>query len=307
MAEFAEMSDPTPMSDPTQLYTAIEKAYCEDRWSDVLDQGEKLLSQLPAEDLDLRQRLQLLMAHTFLYGYGDRDSAEDFYRAVHGSKAEASLRQIAANGLEQCHQPPARLPRNAALDPRPSAAAEPRAPVDPDGLPQPVDGPTLGEEGVPNLHDAVAALSAESGPSAADLPPVMPWLTTDPATERPGTPAGTPAPRSLPWQREASLPQTSEELAAAPTGEELDDTMPELETLIADVIDEPEMIEVHQADPVLAEEFELQEMDTAPVPVPEAKTMESTSAAAALEPAAEPVPSEEDPELLGCLLRVEIV
>jgi hypothetical protein len=83
--------------------------------------------------------------------------------------------------------------------------------------------------------------------------------------------------------------------------------MPELETLIADVIDEPEMIEVHQADPVLAEEFELQEMDTAPVPVPEAKTMESTSAAAALEPAAEPVPSEEDPELLGCLLRVEIV
>lgn len=195
------MAESAAAGDPTQLYTAIEKAYCEDRWSDVLEQGKRLLAQLPSDDLGLRQRLQLLMAHTFLYGYGDRGSAADLYRAVQASQAESALRQIAAQGLQQCDVP-----------------VQPHV----DALPQPAEAAPLLEEEGPSLHEAALALSQAEGP-------VMPWLDTESAGE------STPAPLG-----------ESAAAAAVPA-------------LIPEVIEEPELIEVHQADPKLAEVLELKE------------------------------------------------
>jgi hypothetical protein len=185
MAEFAEMGD------PAQLYMAIEKAYCEDRWPDVLDQGQKLLSRLPGDDLGLRQRLQLLLAHTYLYGFGNRDSAGELYRAVQESQAESALRQIAAQGLQQCGLPP----------------TPPATP-----LAEPPHTPQRETEAV--------------------VTPVMPWLASPQATgDAPG---------------EAAFPAAGE--AGAPA------------SLIPEVIDEKELIEVHQANPALAEELELREL-----------------------------------------------
>ena len=224
------------MGHATERYAAIEKAYCEDRWPVVIEQGGKLLNQLPPEDMGLRQRLQLLMAHSYLYGYGERDAAEDLYRAVLESKAEASLRQIAAQGLEQCELPAQRLttPTSAAQAPpqapEEAAVLTPHAPLNPEDLPKPVAGPSLEEDGGPSLHDSVQALiPAVTEASAVHQPaaPVMPWLET------PAAPA-----------------------AEAPP-------VPERETLVAEVIDEPEMIEVHQADPMLAEQIDLEEASAA--------------------------------------------
>jgi hypothetical protein len=207
------MAESAATGDPTQLYAAIEKAYCEDRWSDVLAQGERLLAQLPSDDLGLRQRLQLLMAHTFLYGFGDRRSAADLYHAVQASQAETALRQIAAQGLQQCD-----MPVQPAQEPEPEPHPQPQA----DALPQPAEVAPLLEETGPSLHEAALALSQGEAP-------VMPWLDTQPV--------------------EASEP--------APLGES--PTAAAVPALIPEVIDEPELIEVHQADPSLSVELELKE------------------------------------------------
>jgi hypothetical protein len=235
------MAESAAAGDPTQLYTAIEKAYCEDRWSDVLEQGERLLARLPGDDLGLRQRLELLMAHTYLYGFGDRAAAAGLYRSVERSQAESALRQIAAQGLQQCDVP-----------------MQPQA----DALPRPAEAEPLLEETGPSLHEAALALSqAELGQTTAADPapaevPAMPWLDTQPA--------GQPAPATG-----AANPTAAVEPA-----------------LIPEVIEEPELIEVHQADPNLAEELELKE----PSPQRTSDWRED----------------DEDPELRKGLLRVEI-
>lgn len=103
------MAHSAQSSDPLERYAAIERAYCEERWMAVVQDGQTLLDELErAEQLPpegLRERLQLLVAHAYLYGLGDRDSAEDLYQAVLRSGAEASLRQIADQGLQQCAVP----------------------------------------------------------------------------------------------------------------------------------------------------------------------------------------------------------
>lgn len=75
----------------------------------VIHDGQSLLGDFERADEaapeGLKERLQLLIGHAFLYGIGDRDSAEDLYQAVLRSGAEPSLRQIAEQGLQQCALP----------------------------------------------------------------------------------------------------------------------------------------------------------------------------------------------------------
>jgi hypothetical protein len=300
MAEFAETGD------PTERYAAIETAYCQDRWPVVIDQGGKLLSQLAPEDVGLRQRLQLLMAHSYLYGFGERDAAEDLYRAVHESKAEASLRQIAAQGLLQCELPPpsAGSPAAAAPSGQSALGAPPQAPLSPENLPQPVGAPSLQEDNGPSLHESVQALIPGVPEEAAPprpATPVMPWLERGGTpSEPPPTPAAEPIPASVDWQ-----PST-----------------PAREALEAEVIDEPELIEVHQADPRLAEEIELREtavLASAPEvpddPIVRQESQEDPPPPSVEERRTEPEktgsPEEdfqaEDAELRQGLLRVEIL
>ena len=103
------MADSALSTDLLERYGAIEQAYCQERWTSVIHDGQTLLGDLSRVDdtppEGLKERLQLLIAHAFLYGLGDRDSAEDLYQAVLRSGAEASLRQIAEQGLQQCALP----------------------------------------------------------------------------------------------------------------------------------------------------------------------------------------------------------
>ncbi|MFM7264839.1 MAG: hypothetical protein ACKOZW_04465 [Cyanobium sp.] len=331
MAEFADMGD------VTERYAAIETAYCEVRWPIVIDQGGRLLSQLGPEDGGLRQRLQLLMAHSYLYGFGERDAAEDLYRAVLESKAEASLRQIAAQGLEQCDLPPqpAGSAAVAAWNPDPTAMAPSQAPLKPEDLPQPASAPSLDDDGGPSLHDSVQAL-IPSVPPESSAPrasaPVMPWLESAlPARATPvqevatglatpaesaAMPGGTPgAAANLPWEQ-------------SPQAGDQDPGLQAPEKIEAELIDEPEMVEVHQADPRLAEEIELQEVSNlggATAPLEGAAPPGEPGDAAGLEAPtrtpslAEPVASAatlpeleddgwaDDAELRQSLLRVEIL
>lgn len=250
MAEFAEMGD------ATERYAAIEKAYRDQRWPVVIDQGGRLLSQLDPEDGGLRQRLQLLMAHSYLYGFGERDAAEDLYRAVMESKAEASLRQMAAEGLEQCDLPPLATgtPAPAAQSVEAAPGLPAQAHLKPEDLPQPVQAPALADDGAPSLHESVQALIPtlpEEAPPAHANAPVMPWLESAPPSSSVAAASATAAAAELPW------PQTPQ--AGGGGAVRVDDQRIEAERVEAEVIDEPELIEVHQADPSLAEEIELQE------------------------------------------------
>ena len=86
-----------------QRYEAIERVYSKRQWDDVARLSEELLLELPNEPADpLRQRLQLLLGHTYLYGYQDRATSNGFYSRVRAATQEPLLRDIADQGLAQC-------------------------------------------------------------------------------------------------------------------------------------------------------------------------------------------------------------
>ena len=223
------MADLSQSRDPLERYGAIEQTYCEERWDAVIQEGQELLaSALPGDQPlpeGLRERLQLLMAHAYLYGLGDRDSAEDLYQAVQHSGAEASLREIAMQGLQQCNLPAtgtagetaaAGAEAGAQVGP-PDWSGEASAPTEPPGesplavLGREADRPgggldalaeatRSGGEGAPapeqgdrDLGWLLGEAAATPGAAAAEGPPVMPWLEppgTQPSPAGQGAPAG---------------------------------------------------------------------------------------------------------------------
>ena len=280
-------SSPTISGDPFRRYEVIEKAYCEGRWATVLEAGTVLLRELSEEGGDegeingLRQRMHLLMAHTLLHGYGDRDAAEDLYTVVYRSDAESSLRQMAEDGLEQCHKPltstfVAEEPEDndddiqdrpslflpeaentaleAAANSKKSTKADPvivfhpseSPPAEP--APEPVASPTLvprtarrGEEESPDSEVATDPFQPSSRrarrPETLHIGvPVMPWLTPEEAPAD-GEPGEEPSP---------------------PLGRRFFSGPPTAVPLIPEVVEEPELMEVHQANPSLAEEVDLE-------------------------------------------------
>ncbi|MEB3255433.1 MAG: hypothetical protein VKJ05_03490 [Synechococcaceae cyanobacterium] len=334
------MAESADRGDPTQLYTAIEKAYCEDRWSEVIERGGRLLDELKEQDRALGQRLQLLMAHAYLYGHGDRDSAEDLYRAVHESQAEVELRKIAAHGLEQCDLPPQRLPTAGdsrwsaprAPEASPSAGVgatepddqpPPRIHPNPAELPQPAAAPSLDDNSGASLHESLQALipdlPAEEAP-ALESAPAMPWLeslggvpSVGEAGPQPGVTLGSSAaPVDLPWTQPAA-PAAVPGPERAPEPERKPEPPASRESLIPEVVEEPELIEVHQADPALAEEVELQESqrqqafrEEAPIALAEPTPPPPVRGLPRPARAETAPPIEEDPDLLRGLLRVEL-
>ncbi len=190
----------------------------------VIHDGQTLLGELDRADEappeGLKERLQLLIGHAFLYGIGDRDSAEDHYQAVLRSGAEASLRQIAEQGLQQCTLPVAPA----------EVGDEPQDSSDNDQAPSPTVGTSVWQEaasaelpaegGISAPSDSSLGLQGESAPtqgpddswqtSGQQAPsaeadalswfntaapahdsaaqPVMPWLESDAAAALPVTP-----------------------------------------------------------------------------------------------------------------------
>lgn len=272
--------------DPVRRYEVIEKAYCEGRWATVLEAGSLLLRELPEGEeqpdlAGLRHRMHLLMAHTLLHGYGDRDAAEDLYELVHKSDAESSLRQIAEDGLDQCHKPLSStfvaeeadeddeqgrpglfLPETEAealedlalsqktAKPAPVIAFHALEPPPPEPATEPVsvDGfnllPRAGrrEEAEPaDLGLAADPFQPPRGPARPEAlnigVPVMPWVTS---TESP--PADSDP-------EEAKPPPLGNETITPPLS---------IQALVPEVVEEPELMEVHQASASLAEEVELE-------------------------------------------------
>jgi hypothetical protein len=286
------MESSTTNGDPFRRYEVIEKAYCEGRWATVLEAGTSLLREL-SEEADqtelkgLRHRMHLLMAHTLLHGYGDRDAAEDLYTVVYQSDAESSLRQMAEDGLEQCHKPLTStfvaeesedngddiqdrpklfLPETenttlegSATAPPPAKAAplivfhpsesSPPAPeaetsASPPRVPKAV---RREEEDAPDAELAADPFQPSRRAQTETLNiglPVMPWLTP---TE--SEPEGEPVEEPTPRQSQGTLSRSAS-----------------VQTLIPEVVEEPELMEVHQANPSLAEEVDLEPTLLGPSP-----------------------------------------
>jgi hypothetical protein len=211
MTAAAMAATPDPLQ---QRYEAIERVYSERRWDDVARRSEELLLELPNDPgHPLRQRLQLLLGHTYLYGYQDAATASGFYSRVQAASKEPVLLDIAALGLQQC----------ASLESAsPAAAAE----TPPERTEEPAIEPTAVAIGQAFPFTAEAVNPA--APGSSDARPAMPWMEhlggSDPAATTAPSPATAPAP--------------------APA-------------LVAEVIDEPELIEVAQADRAQAEELEV--------------------------------------------------
>ena len=86
-----------------QRYEAIEGFYNGRQWDDVASLSEALLVELPDDPSHpLRQRVQLLLGHTYCYGYQDAQTATGFYSRVLAASEETMLREIAEQGLKQC-------------------------------------------------------------------------------------------------------------------------------------------------------------------------------------------------------------
>ncbi|MFM7314221.1 MAG: hypothetical protein ACKO0M_13830 [Cyanobium sp.] len=250
------MADSAFSADSLDRYGAIERAYCDEHWPIVIQDGRTLLEALERDaeaPEGLKERLQLLMGHAYFYGFSDRDSAEDFYQAVLRSGCESSLRQIAEQGLQLCSQP---LPASSSVpveEPQPvrqPAAAVVTPPVSP--LPEPA-------EPSPAPESDLAWLQTQAPPAASpDAPaPVMPWLAGGPApaVEAVATPSGERPFQSASVDAAAPVTPPFQEEHPAPGAEE---------PLVPELVDEPELIEVHQADPRLAEDLELSVRESLP-------------------------------------------
>lgn len=234
----------TSANDAAQRYAVIEQAYSREKWATVLGDGEELLQQLRQSDnpqlTGLTLRLQLLLGHTQLYGYGNKAAATGYYGTVAQQSSEAPLTRIAEQGLKQC-----------AINESPAAAATGEAEAEPiasdPGLA--VDGPT----------GRVVSGQAVTGAAA-------PWLTMVPAAAAAAAAA-----------------------AAGVAGADLEPAAPWSEpSLIPEVVEEPELIELHQADPTLADDVELSWQESSP----------ATAAAAPMD--------KEDEELLSGLMLVRV-
>jgi hypothetical protein len=227
-----------------QRYEAIERVYSERQWDDVARLSEALLLELPDDaSHPLRQRLQLLLGHTYLYGYQDAATATGFYNRVRAATSEAVLRDIADQGLEQC--------ANQTVTP----TAE----------------PTTADAAATDIASAGQAFpfSAEAvnpTPPGGDAMAAMPWMEQlggiDPAAVK-GAPISPADP--APVQPSAVEASAIEPVAVAEPVS-VAEPMPQL---VVEVIDEPELIEVAQADPATAQDLEVAVTAESPVVIAE--------------------------------------
>jgi len=322
-----------PLS-PPERYSAIEAAYRQEQWSRVIQQGEALLDHLAGQSdpgsVGVRQRVQLLLGHTYLHGLGDRDSAEDQYGALLQGRTEPALRQAAEEGLRACNRPRQVRPAPTLTTPAPQDIPDQQPPTAAGAAPTAAGSatargseesgldtasPLTSEQSAPATPVIAAAPAASAnGGATVSLTAAAPWLKTL-APEAPHSAGRGLAPEPLgegnwstsslpgstgaaaPWLAAAPVVSSQEPLAPRPHP----DPLTSLETssrqepgvdtalppLVVDVVEEPELLEVHQADPRWAEELVLQELP----PPKETQT---------------PAPDPADPELVRGLLRVRL-
>jgi hypothetical protein len=239
------MAESPPAHDPATRYRALERAYTEDRWPDVLRDGETLIAALQEQrdgnSEDLRSRAQLLLGHAYLYGLRTPASARAYYQAVLAGPANAELHRLAAAALQYCQ------------------------PVSPGACPDPGQPQPAAAQQPPTASEPPADKLAASGP-------VDPFLASVAMAAKQPTTAPSRPPLATPWL----VDKVAEVLKL---GAE------------AELVLEPELLEVVQADPNLVEELEI--IATQP---------QGSEAARPSDPDA----NLNDPELLAGLLRVVV-
>ena len=225
--------------DPVTQYHAIEAAYRREQWSTVLKDGHSLLRLLPrsgeANIEDLKQRLQVLMAHAYLYGRQNREIAAEIYSNVLASRADTALRQIAEQGLMQCQQ---------------AGSNQEQAVGHDRGL---IDTTSSNLAGSTNNVGTFEQIAPTIGTKHADKQqPATPWLASNPTS---GTENGNVQTAFVQAATtSAAMPWTSE-----PTGtvnqkvgsgsDQKDTELAGADLLMPDLAEEPEqLIEVHQQD-----------------------------------------------------------
>ena len=198
-----------------QRYEAIERVYSERKWDVVIRLSEELMLELPGESEDpVRQRLQLLLGHTYLYGYEDRATATGFYNRVRAATSERVLREIADQGLAQCAS------QVTEQTPTPTSSPSGRESLEPSG----------------GQAFPFSAKPIPDGARATGAMPAMPWME-----QLDNKTAAMAVAQTAVHSEEPALGRT--------TGSET--------ALVVDVIEEPELIELAQADADSAEVLEV--------------------------------------------------
>lgn len=268
-----------------QRYADLERAYVEERWLSVRGNGPVLLEELEESDDPqaeaLANRLRVLLGHAHLFGLAEPEIAEDYYRAVITGNAEADLRQIAAQGLAQCQQPAVQAVA-AGSEPEPEPLASPQ-PVTEPAAPAP-SASAMAEAAADPFQAAVASALA-TGTVQRASEPAMPWLK-DLTSGAPGALATETGEPAAPEPSATRSPQEPA-LIVSPDPEAGGALAPRLDV---EVVEEPELLEVAQADPSLAEELEL-ELSR----IKERRAAAASAGAAQQDPAPENVRSPIDP------------
>ncbi|WP_254994566.1 hypothetical protein [Cyanobium sp. Aljojuca 7D2] len=153
-----------------QRYEAIERVYSERRWDDVARRSEELLLELPDDaGHPLRQRLQLLLGHTYLYGYQDAATASGFYSRVHAATQEPVLLDIAALGLQQCTSQTATPPTPEPAPAEATSVAMPAMPwMEQLGGIDPAAQATVPEVAVEVIEEPELIAVAQANPASAE-------------------------------------------------------------------------------------------------------------------------------------------
>lgn len=195
------------------------------RWGELLQE----LQQSDNPQLTgLKLRLQLLLGHTQLYGYGDKATAAGYYGTVAEQNSEAALTRIAEQGLKQC-----------AIE---EAAAAPTT------------GPAAAGSAAPSPGFLAEGATAPAATAQAVTGPAAPWLTKTGAATAAAA-AASPAADLESAPAEEGPDAATAATPAAPWSEP---------SLIPEVVEEPELIELHQADPTLADDVELSWQESSP-------------------------------------------
>jgi len=286
-------------NDPSERYSELERAYTEDRWPDVLEQGGQLIADLINDPdpvaADLASRAHLLLGHAHLYGRRDPAAALPHYQALLAGSADPELRRIAEEALPYCQttvEPAA---------PEAAAGVSAMAPTTAtDATAAAAASPTVAQELFPR-----AAIKATAEPLGDRILATQgQWIHQAGTASEPITEAATPW-LDGPIRQEQAIQTGVEGMIAAP-----DTTIGELvPSLEVEVVEEPELMEVAQADPSLAEELEIEltriRERRASHQGDETATQELTPPGPA-DSLAEPDDLMEDPELLAGLLRVVV-
>jgi hypothetical protein len=208
--------------------------------------SQALLAELtpnPADPLQLR--LVLLLGHTRLYGLADPSGARHYYASVLDHCEEPTLRDIAQQGLEQCaHQ----------TDPPPSQAA-----------------PTSAEPAAPWLASDEQSQPSAANPKAAEVSATpsadaTPWLSPqeDPVTLQPQVRPDDPPPENGVNPVESTPPlapdQPADTIRAAIAEPTSSSPSEPVSVVLPEIVAEPEQIAVAQADPLLRQEVDLEEL-----------------------------------------------